>query len=89
MHDAALVQAIGTERARRKDIKEVWSQWEHKPGKPELAEALWTTLEAKIQLRKIDAEAPVPPIAEVIWDAYLTAQEWRYGSYLLSEEPSD
>lgn len=82
-----LVQAIATERARRKDIKEVWSQWEHQPGKPELAEALWPTLEAKIQLRKIDAGAPVPPIAEVIWDAYLTAQGWRYSSYLLSEEP--
>jgi hypothetical protein len=81
-----LIQAIATERARRKDIKEVWSQWEHQPGKPELAEALWPTLEAKIQLRKIDADAPVPPIAEVIWDAYLTAQEWRYSSYLLSEE---
>jgi hypothetical protein len=51
-----------------------------------LAEALWPVLEAKIQLRKIDPEAPTPPIAEVIWDAYLTAQEWRYGSYLLSEE---
>jgi hypothetical protein len=82
-----LIQAIATERARRKDIKEVWSQWEYQPGKPELAEALWPILDAKIQLRKIDADAPTPPIAEVIWDAYLTAQEWHYGSYLLSEKP--
>jgi hypothetical protein len=82
-----LVQAIATERARRKDIKEVWSRWEHEPGKPELAEALWLTLEAKIQLRKIDDQAPTPQIAEVIWDAYLTAQQWRYNSYLLRGIP--
>jgi hypothetical protein len=82
-----LVHAIATQRARRKDIKEVWSRWEHKPGKPELAKALWPTLDAKIQLRKIDDHVPTPPIAAVIWDAYLTAQEWRYNSYLLSEEP--
>jgi hypothetical protein len=35
-----LIEAIKTERDRGKDIKEVWSQWEHQAGKPELAHAL-------------------------------------------------
>jgi hypothetical protein len=35
-----LIEAIAADRARSKDIKAVWSQWDHMPGKPELAEAL-------------------------------------------------
>ena len=82
-----LIEAIKTERDRGKDIKEVWSQWEHKPGKPELAHALWPTLAAKIERCRTDPDAPVPEIAEVIHDAYLGAQRWRYLSFVLSEEP--
>jgi len=81
-----LIEAIKTERDRGKDIKEVWSQWEHKPGKPELAHALWPTLAAKIEGCRTDPAAPVPEIAEVIHDAYLIAQRWRYLSFVLSEE---
>lgn len=83
-----LIEAIKTERARRKDIKEVWSQWDYKPSKEKLAQALWPALGAKIQHCKVDAEAPIPPIAEVIQDAYHIAQRWRYHAYLLSEEPN-
>ena len=82
-----LIEAIKTERGHGKDIKEVWSQWEHKPGKPELAHALWPTLAAKIERCRTDPAAPVPEIAEVIHDAYLVAQRWRYLSFALSEEP--
>lgn len=83
-----LVRAIATERARKKDIKEVWSQWEYKPSKPELARALWPTLKAKIDLRRSDSDAPIPEIAEVVNDAYFLAQRWRYQSFVLTEVPS-
>jgi hypothetical protein len=81
-----LIETLKTERDRGKDIKEVWSQWEHQPGKPELAHALWPTLAAKIESCRTDPDAPVPEIAEVIHDAYLVAQRWRYLSFALSEE---
>jgi hypothetical protein len=81
-----LVAAIGKERARGKDIKAVWSLWEHKPGKPELAEALWPVLQAKIDRCRVDDTARVPEIVEVIVDAYHLAQRWRFRSFVLSEE---
>jgi hypothetical protein len=81
-----LIDAIKAERDRGKDIKEVWSQWAHKPGKPELAHALWPTLAAKIEECRTDAAAPVPEIAEVIHESYLVAQRWRHLSFVLSEE---
>lgn len=81
-----LVQSVATERGRRKDIKEVWSQWNYKPSKEKLAHVLWPTLERKIQLCKVDPDAPVPSIAAVIQDAYFIAQRWRYQSFVLSED---
>ena len=83
-----LVAAIKVTRDRGKDIKEVWNQWDHKPGKPELAEALWPALEVKIDRCRSDPEAPVPEIVEVVQEAHLVAQRWRYRSFVLSEEPA-
>lgn len=82
-----LVAALATERARGKDIKGVWSQWAHKPGKPELAEALWPTLKAKIDRCRVDRGAPVPPIVDVVEVAHHVAQRWRYLSFVLTEDP--
>jgi hypothetical protein len=79
-----LLDRIASERRRRKDIKEVWSQWERKPSKVELAHALWPTLEGKIRQRLANPDAPTPEIAEIVWLAYVTAQNWRHGSYVLS-----
>lgn len=80
-----LVQKLGVERQRRKDIKEVWSRWSYKPSKTRLAHALWPILEGKIQRCRVETDAPVPQIAEVIADAYYTAQRWRYLSFALGE----
>lgn len=79
-----LLDRIASERQRRKDIKEVWSQWERKPSKVALAHALWPILEGKIRQRLADPDAPTPEIAEIVWLAYVTAQNWRHGSYVLS-----
>ena len=82
-----LIDSIADERRRRKDVKEVWSQWNYKPNKVKLAHALWPTLERKIQKLKVDDQAPVPEIAEVVNEAYLVAQHWRYQSFVLNSSP--
>jgi hypothetical protein len=78
-----LIDRIAVERGRRKDIKAVWSQWDYEPSKVKLAHALWPTLERKIQQRLADTNAPVPEIAEVVYEAYIIAQQWRYQSFVL------
>lgn len=82
-----LVQSISEARSRRKDIKEVWSEWDYKVSKEKLARAIWPVLADKIDRCKIDPDAPIPSIAKVIEDAYHTAQRWRYHSFVLREAP--
>ena len=96
-----LIAALAYWRDRREDIKRVWlsgrwdeqrqrpsGRWQYKVKKTDLAVALWPVLAAKIQRRQRDAEAPTPPIASVIYEAYLIAQRWRYLSFVLSEDPA-
>ncbi len=85
----ALVGAIAATRQRGKDIKEVWSRWDYKPSKVALARALWPVLEQKIKRRMSDPDAPTPEIAAVVNEAYLTAQQWRHLSFVLSSAPDD
>jgi hypothetical protein len=79
-----LVAAIAEVRARGKDIKAVWSRWDYQPSKVELASALWPVLERKIKVRIADPNAPTPEIAEVAYEAYTTAQQWRHHSFVLA-----
>lgn len=81
-----LVQALGKERGRRRDIRQVWSQWRYEPSKVKLAHALWPALEQKIERAKIDHDAEPPAIAVAVNDAYRIAQRWRYVSFVLSED---
>ena len=78
-----LVASIRVERDRRKDIKAVWSLWSHEPSKIDLAQQLWPVLEAKVARCRAESTAPVPAIAEVVQEAYLTAQRWRYRSFVI------
>jgi len=82
-----LVRRLATERARGKDIKEVWSDWAYKPSKVRLAHALLPVLEAKIQCRLSDPAAETPEIAEVVYQAYITPQQWRHLSFVLGVAP--
>jgi hypothetical protein len=97
-----LVEALAYWRARNKDIKRVWEsgrwveqsrsmtgKWTPEPSKPKLAEELWPTLLKKIQLCMSTTDAPVPPIARVINDAYHIALRWRDQSYVLTEVPPE
>ncbi len=63
-------------------------KWEYEVSKVQLAEALWPTLEQKIEQLKASDNAPIPPIVEVISDAYHLAQQWRYLSSILAEAPA-
>jgi hypothetical protein len=94
-----LVAALSDWRRRGKDIKRVWEsgrwdgqqpaptgKWDYEVSKTELAKALWPVLQTKIERCRTDPTAPVPEIAEVIYDAYLIAQSWRYLPFALSAE---
>jgi antitoxin component HigA of HigAB toxin-antitoxin module len=81
-----LIEAIAAERGRQKDIKEVWSKWDYKPSKVRLARTLWPVLEGKMKQRLADPNAPVPEIAQVVYGAYIIAQQSRYQSFVLGAE---
>ena len=97
-----LIAALNHWRSKGKDIKFVWyrggptaqpnrwtGKWEYEVSKVKLAEALWPTLLRKIQLAMVTENAPVPPIMQVINDAYHLAQQRRYLSFVLTEVPDD
>jgi hypothetical protein len=95
-----LVAALADWRARGKDIKRVWTsgrwdeasqrmtgKWTPEPNKVDLAKALWPTLLRKIQSAMVTQDEPVPPIMQVITDAYHLAQQRRYRSFVITEVP--
>ena len=82
-----LIASLARSRGRGKDVKEVWGQWEYKVSKVELAKALLPVLLGKVHACMTPQDAPVPPIAQVVNDAYHLAQQWRYQSYALTELP--
>jgi hypothetical protein len=84
-----LIASLAHSRGRGKDIKEVWSLWVPKVSKVKLAEALWPTLEQKIEQVKADPSAAVPPLVEVMSYAYHQAQQVRYHTFVLTEEPEE
>jgi hypothetical protein len=87
-HDQ-LAASIAETRKRKKDIKEVWSQWPLKVSKVDLAHALWPTLERKIAEAEADENTPVPEIAAVLAEVYLTAQHWKSGSFTLAADTTE
>jgi len=95
-----LIAALKHWRDQGKDIKLVWyrggptaqpnrwtGKWEYEVSKVKLAEALWPALLRKIQLAMVTEGAPVPPIMQVIADAYHLAQQRRYLSFVITEVP--
>ena len=97
-----LIAALNHWRSEGKDIKLVWyrggptaqpnrwtGMWEYEVSKVKLAEVLWPTLLQKIQLAMVTENAPVPPIMQVISDAYHLPQQRRYLSFILTEMPDD
>lgn len=95
-----LVTALGYWRAKDTDIKRVWTsgrwddasqrmtgKWTPEPSKIDLAKALWPVLLRKVQLAMVTEDAPLPPLMQVISDAYHIAQQRRYLSFVITEVP--
>jgi hypothetical protein len=82
---AGLIKALNAHRQARQDIGKVWTNWRPtEVSKTELAKRLWPVLEAKI----LDESSPdAPAIAQVVYEAYLQAQDLRYKSYVLRAAP--
>jgi len=92
-----LVGALADWRRRGEDIKRVWKsgrwgegqqrpsgKWQYEVSKTDLARALWPVLRSKIdQCRR--GGTPIPPVVQVVRDAYHTAQQWRYLQFALSD----
>ncbi|MEU0277046.1 hypothetical protein [Streptomyces sp. NPDC006195] len=92
-----LISALAYRRGRNEDIKQVWEggrrddtrkgaaeKWSCKVSKNKLAEVLWPVLEQKIDANKLDSKAPFPPMVQAVVDAFVTAQNWRYKSFVLT-----
>ena len=80
--DIALRASITEVRARGRDLKDVWRDWSFKPAKPDLAEALWPALRAKID-DGLDGAGAMPHVAEVVREAYSLAQRFSRGTWVL------
>jgi hypothetical protein len=94
-----LVATLGQCRMERMNANNIWQKlfldapfarditWASKFGSAVLAEALWPALERKIERLLADPEAPIPPIVQVVRDAYQRAEHRRQIPFTLTEEP--
>jgi len=79
-----LIRALNAQRRAGQDIGKVWTNWRPEVSKTALAKKLWPVLEANI----LDESSPdAPSIAQVVYEAYLQAQDLRYKSYVLRAAP--
>lgn len=79
-----LIDRVAAIRASGRDIKDVWDNaWDPKPGKVVLADALWPVLKKKIDGARWSETEEMPPVADVVHEAYLLAQQSSYGSYVI------
>jgi hypothetical protein len=79
-----LIWALNAQREARQDIGKVWTNWRPEVSKTALAKQLWPVLEAKIH---DDSLRDAPAIAQVVYEAYLHAQNLRYKTYVLRAAP--
>ena len=56
-------------------------KWNTRTQQGRAGEALWLALLRKIQIAMVTEDAPMPPIMQVINDAYHLAQQRRYHSF--------
>jgi len=87
LDQSTLAARITAVRERGDDIKKVWdATWTPKPTKPELAEALWPALRAKLDVAMRSDSGEIPPVAEVVARAYRLAQQSNYGTYIIGAD---
>lgn len=78
-----LVQDIGEKRQWWRNIDNVWKKWKPEVSKPALAKELWPILAAKISRCRVEPDAVLPPLVDVLIEASAIAQRWQYGSFVL------
>ncbi|MET7395959.1 hypothetical protein ABZS66_20945 [Dactylosporangium sp. NPDC005572] len=76
-------QAVQRVRQARQNIDNVWTNGRPELSKRALARELWPVLAAKIDHRRADHSAPLPPIVDVLIEAEHLARRWQYGSFVL------
>ena len=79
-----LIARVAETRMQGADVKRVWdNKWQPKPTKLDLANTLWPTLRQKIDDAASSDAAPMPPVADVVREAYALAQKATYGTYVI------
>jgi hypothetical protein len=79
---SALLDRIAAARSNDDDIKVVWAGWTPKPSKRTLADQLWPALKKNIDDARFSESIPMPAVADVVYDAYLLAQESNMGNFV-------
>ncbi len=82
-----LLKEVQERRTWWRNIDSVWKKWKPALSKPALARELWPVLAAKIDRRRADHSAPLPPIVDVLIEAENLARRWQYGSFALRAAP--
>lgn len=80
-----LMKALRIHRANRQDIGKVWTNWRPKVSKTQLAKRLWPALE--VEILDQSSSNPPPTMAQVVYEAYLQAQDFRYTNFVLRAAP--
>ncbi|MFI7509060.1 hypothetical protein ACIBSS_19755 [Micromonospora aurantiaca] len=78
-----LIKDIEKKRVGWLNIDKVWEKWKTQPSKRALGRELWPVLAAKIDDRRTDHSAPMPPIVDVLIEADHLARRWQYRSPVL------
>lgn len=81
-----LVGQIAEVRRRKRDLRQVWSQWNHKPSKIDLADALWPIMAASIDAAK-RGEVDAPELAAVVQEAHRLALNSNIGTFVIASAP--
>jgi hypothetical protein len=84
LDQARLVAALRAQRDHRCDIKNAWKNWRPPvPSKKALARELWPVLRRKLDAAASGPTADLPPIAEVLINAFQEAVRRPHGIFVL------
>jgi len=84
LDQASLVAALRAQRDHRCDIKNTWKNWRPPvPSKKALARELWPVLRRKLDAAASGPTADLPPIAEVLINAFQEAVRRPHGIFVL------
>jgi hypothetical protein len=74
---ADLVKIVARHRAGDRDVEKIWKNWAVKPGKPQLAQALWPVLHKRVLNPRLRATVPIARAFEEAIELGLRASHAR------------